>query len=258
MLGSQSSLTIHHLFRFSCINNEAKRLRIRHIVPHPIQEDNTFVANAQDTTQVNKQPHHPCKESRHLHFAKFCHCAISSHSSHSTKVLIAERFEFLAFFQCLEIARKEFTLLDGHLCQLWVSTFPIRITLGHNALVTNGKHIVQTFHLVVRIDHDAATSSHEFGIKISHFFSSHTTHPDERARSDLCTILQNHAMILIVRHHLVQEHIDTHRAQKTLYVRRSGRTHSRKKTWPSFDEINVHQTRRHIGIVLREDKIFHF
>ena len=94
-------------------------------------------------------------------------------------------------------------------------------------LVADGKDAIQSFYLIVGIYDDATSTTDEFRIKISHSFSSHTTHPDEGARGDLRTVFQDDAMVLIVGHHLVEQHIDAHGAKEGFDMRRSGRTHGR-------------------------------
>ena len=68
-------------------------MRVRRNNSNPVEEHDRLVADAEDATQVDDEPHEPGEETGHLHGAEFGHCAVATHGGHGAEILVAEGFE---------------------------------------------------------------------------------------------------------------------------------------------------------------------
>ena len=96
-----------------------------------------------------------------------------------------------------------------------------------------------------------------FAVEVGNLLCGHTTHPDKGACGNLAAVFEDDAVVIVVRHHLVEQHVHPHLAQIVEHVLRGLFAHGGEQTRSGLDEVNVHQARRHVGVVLRQDVIFH-
>ena len=139
-----------------------------------------------------------------------------------------------------------------------MSASPIRVAFGHDTLVANGEYAFEALHLVERIDRDAAAATQVLLGQIANGLCCHTAHPNKRTCGDGRAVFEHHAVVAIVRHHLAQEYVDAHLAQVLLHVGRTLLAHSREQAVARFDEVDIHQSLRQVGIVLRQHVVLHF
>ena len=207
---------------------------------------------------MHHEPHEPRHEARHFHFAELRHGAVAAHGCHRAEVAIAERAHGLSLREAFQVLCQERALLYRHLRQLRVPALPLGVAFGHDALVADGKHAVESFHLVELVHDDAPPAPEVAGVEVAHGLRRHAAHPNKGARSDAAAVFEYHAVVLVVRHHLVEQHVHAHAAQVFLHVRRTLLAHGGQQARPGFHEIDMHEARRQVGVVLRQHKVFHF
>ena len=109
-------------------------------------------------------------------------------------------------------------MLNGHLRQLRVTARPFGVAFGHDALVADGVDAVETFDAVIFVDDDASAASDVRFREVADALGRHTAHPNESAGGDLRAVFELHAVVGVVGHHLVQEHVDAHALQEFLHL----------------------------------------
>ncbi len=204
------------------------------------------------------KPKHPSEETAELHLAEFGNGTVATHSGHRTEVLVAERLHFLAGLKALEILCQKVALLNGHLGKLRMTAVPFVVALRHNALVANGEHAVETLHAVKGVYHDATSTAEMARVKVAHRLSCHTAHPNKRTGGNGTAVLQHDAVVLVVGNHLVEKHVHAHRAQILLHLGRRVGIHGSKEARSGFYEVDVHERRGKVGIILRKHEVLHF
>ena len=190
---------------------------------------------------MDDEPHEPREEAGHFHRAELGHCAVAPHGGHCAEVLVAETFERFTFKGRFEVAREELPLLNGHLRQLRVTARPFGVAFGHDALVADGVDAVETFDVVIFVDDDATAAPDVCFREVADALGRHTAHPNESAGGDLCAVFELHAVVGVVGHHLVEQHVDPHALQEFLHLLRSLFAHGAQEARAGFDEVDVHQ-----------------
>ena len=218
MGGGEAAFALNNFLGFLGVDNHAQRLAVGEIVPHPVEQNDNFVAHAEDGAQMHNKPHEPGHEASHVYFLELGNGFVSANSCHRSEITIAEGLHFLAFLKALQILGQQNALLNGHLCQLRMSARPVGVALRHDALVANGEHAVESFNLVASVNLDSGATAEVRGIEVAHFLRGNTADPNEGARGYRTAVFQDDAVVLLVGHHLVEQHVDTHGAQIFLNV----------------------------------------
>ena len=206
---------------------------------------------------MHHQPQQPGQEAAELHFAELCHGAVAAHGGHGAEVAVAEGFHLLALGQAAQVLGQQVALLYGHLCQLRVSALPVGVAIGHDALVANAEHAVESRHAVELVHHNAAAASQVLLVKVANGLCSHTAHPDEGACGNAAAVLQVDAMVAEVGHHLVEQHVHTHGAQILLNLGARLLAHGGKQARTGLNQVNVHERCGQVGIVLGQHEVLH-
>ena len=250
--------TLPHLFRFGGIDNHPYRIVVGDIVPQPVEKHHELVAYAEYRAQMDNEPQHPRKETLRMELAYLCHSLVSSHRCHRPEVIIYERSQrrIVARRNLPYVVREVLRLLYGNLRELRM-TFRISRIGGLKTLVADGEHAVHALHAVILVHDDTLSASEMITVHSGDGVGPDTRHPDERTGRYLRSVFHHNLMVVVVGHHLAQTNLNAHALEKLLSLLRRVMRHAGKQSVACLYQIDVHQRRVHVRIVVRQHVAFH-
>lgn len=130
--------------------DEADGLVVGEVAPDPFDQDHDLVLDAKDRTQVDAHPDQPGDEAVQLYLVEVGYSFVAADGGKGSEVFVVEGFQWLAAFDAFQVGGKQFALLDGYLCHLWVAVRIVRLCL--QADIADGENISRTMQLVVFVD----------------------------------------------------------------------------------------------------------